>query len=43
MASRMINFLKEIIGPDQKGFLKDGYIEENTRLAYDLMQYYKKT
>jgi hypothetical protein len=42
MASRMINFLKEIIGPDQKGFLKDRYIEENTRLAYDLMQYYKK-
>jgi hypothetical protein len=35
MASRMINYLKEIIGPDQKGFLKDGYIEENTRLAYD--------
>ena len=39
----MKNVLKEIIGPDQKGFLKDRYIEENTRLVYDLMQYCKET
>ena len=29
--------------PDQKGFLKNRHIEENTRLVYDLIQYCKKT
>ena len=42
MANRMKTVLDEIIGPDQKGFLKDRYIEENTRLVYDLIQYCKE-
>jgi hypothetical protein len=38
----MKTVLDEIIGPDQKGFLKDRYIEENTRLVNDLIQYCKE-
>ena len=41
MANRMKTALNDIIGPDQKGFLKERYIEENTRLVYDLIQYCK--
>ena len=43
MATRMKKNLHDIIGPDQKGFLKNRHIEENTRLVYDLIQYCKKT
>jgi len=37
----MRNVLDHIIGSSQKGFLKGRYIEENTRLVYDLIQYCK--
>ena len=43
MATRMKKVVHDIIGPDQKGFLKNRHIEENTRLVYDLIQYCKKT
>ncbi len=39
----MKTVLSTIIGPDQRGFLKDRYIEENIRLIYDLIEYCKKT
>ena len=42
MANRMRNVLTHIISDDQKGFLKERYIEENTRLIYDLIQYCKE-
>ena len=42
MANRMKTVLNDKIGPDQKGFLKEGYIEEYTRLVYDLIQYCKE-
>ena len=38
MANRTKKVLEKIIGPDQKGFLKNRYIEENTRLIYDLIK-----
>ena len=38
----MKTVLNDIIGPDQKGFLKERYIEENTRLVYDIIQYCKE-
>ena len=41
LAKRMKTVLNNIIGPDQRGFLKDRYIEDNTRLIYDLVQYCK--
>ena len=41
MANRMKSVLNDIISPDQKGFLKDRYMEENTRYVYDL-HYCKK-
>ena len=42
MAKRMKKVLNEIINSDQRGFLKDRYMEENIRLIYDLMQYCKE-
>ena len=42
LANRMRTVLNKIINPNQKGFLKDRYIEENTRLIYDLIQYCKE-
>lgn len=42
MAKRMKGILQDIIGSDQRGFLKDRYIEENTRLIYDLINYCKE-
>lgn len=42
LASRMKTVLNHTIGPNQKGFLKGRYIEENTRLIYDLIQYCKE-
>ena len=41
MANKMRSVLNNIISDDQKGFLKGRYLEENTRLIYDIMQYYK--
>ena len=41
LAKRMKAVLKHIISNNQKGFLKDRYIEENTRLVYDLIDYCK--
>ncbi len=37
----MKKVLNNIISSDQKGFLSDRYIEENTRLIYDLIKYCK--
>lgn len=42
LAKRMKIVLGEIIGLDQRGFLKDRYMEENTRLVYDLIHYCKE-
>ena len=42
MANRMKSVLNDIISPDQKGFLKDSYMEENTRYVYDLIHYCKE-
>ena len=42
MANRMKKVLNKIISSDQRGFLKDRYMEENTRLIYDLIQYCKE-
>ncbi len=39
----MKKVLSKIIGPDQKGFLEDRFLEENTRLVYDLIKYCKDT
>ena len=39
LANRMKNILPDIIGNDQKGFIKDRFIGENTRLLYDIMDY----
>jgi hypothetical protein len=41
LAKRMKTVLNNIIGPDQRGFLKDRYNEDNTRLIYDIVQYCK--
>lgn len=41
LAKRMKTVLNRIIGPDQRGFLKDRHMEENTRLVYDIIQYCK--
>jgi hypothetical protein len=35
----MKNVLPDIIGHDQKGFIKGRFIGENTRLLYDVMEY----
>ena len=42
MANRMKSVLKDIISPDQKGFLKDRYMEENTTYVHDLIHYCKE-
>ncbi len=39
MANRIKNVLPNIIGNDQKGFVKDRFIGENTRLLYDIIDY----
>ena len=39
LANRLKNNLHQIISSSQKGFLKDRFIGENTRLVYDIMQY----
>ena len=41
MAKRMRGILGQIVSSTQKGFLKERYIEENTRLIYDLIHYLK--
>jgi len=42
MAKRMKMVLTDVISSDQRGFLSDRYIEENTRLVYDLIHYCKE-
>ena len=42
MANRMKSVLNDIISPDQKGLLKDRYMEENARYVYDLIHYCKE-
>ena len=37
LAARMRKVLPDIISDSQKGFLKERYIGENTRLVYDVM------
>lgn len=39
LASRMKTVLPDIISESQKGFIKDRFIGENTRLTYDIMEY----
>jgi len=39
LANRMKMVLPSVINPNQKGFLKDRYIGENTRLVYDIIAY----
>ena len=41
LANRMKQFLPEIIGLEQKGFIKNRFIGENTRLIYDVINYLK--
>ena len=41
LSNRVKKILPDIIGIDQKGFIKDRYIGENTRLMYDVMEYLK--
>ena len=43
LAKRLKTVLSNIISLDQKGFLKDRYMEENTRFIYDLIEYCKHT
>jgi hypothetical protein len=39
LANRMKNVLPDIIGEDQKGFIKGRFMGENTRVLYDVMEY----
>ena len=39
LANRMKNVLPDIIGEDQKGFIKGRFSGENTRVLYDVMEY----
>ena len=43
LALRMKKVLPDIIEQTQKGFLKERFIGENTRLVYDIMDYLNKT
>jgi hypothetical protein len=39
LAERVKGVLPEIISQNQKGFIKDRFMHENTRIVYDLLQY----
>ena len=43
MAKRMKEVLGSIISETQKGFLRNRFISENTRLVYDILDYLKRT
>jgi len=43
LARRMKGVLSTIIGETQKGFLRNRFISENTRLVYDVIDYLKRS
>ena len=43
LAHRMKGMLMKVISGNRKGFLKNRYIDENTRFVNDIMSYFNKT
>ena len=42
LSARLKKVLPSIVSPNQRGFLKGRYMEENTRFVYDLIQFCKE-